>query len=153
MEYIKGETFYNRLKKGIAISDDMIQQVEEALSTPGSWLNLSDIHLVNLILTETGGVGDWCCEIWADKKHARSGTTKLYIMHSYKTDIAQKIPVFAEIIAFLYKKDWFQKHFTAEKENILNKKAAAQAAAFIMYFYFLTAEISFICSRRQLNLR
>ena len=40
MEYIKGETFYNCLKKGIAISDDMIQQLlsldipEKILSAP-----------------------------------------------------------------------------------------------------------------------
>ncbi len=57
MEYIKGETFYNCLKKGIAISDNMIQQVEEALSDArAAGLNPSDIHLRNLILTETGAV-------------------------------------------------------------------------------------------------
>ncbi|WP_348710959.1 phosphotransferase [Bacillus subtilis] len=121
MEYIKGETFYNCLKKGIAISDDMIQQVEEALSDArAAGLNPSDIHLRNLILTETGAVRvidvarfeqTKTCTQWDDLKSAYHALYK-------KPIFPKKIPGFwLEIIAFLYKKDWFQKRLTQRKRK------------------------------------
>ncbi len=118
----------------------MIQQVEEALSDArGAGLNPSDIHLRNLILTETGAVRvidvarfeqTKTCTQWDDLKSAYHAL--------YKNRYSQKDSGFwLEIIAFLYKKDWFQKRFAQRKENILNSKGSRSSGRFV-HLYLLS---------------
>ncbi|MED1122656.1 serine/threonine protein kinase [Bacillus atrophaeus] len=121
MEYIKGYTFYNCLTKGISLNDGMIQQVEDALSEArAAGLNPSDIHLRNLILTKSGAVRvidvarfnqSKTCTQWDDLKGAYNTLYK-------KPVFPKKIPAFwLEAIAFLYKKNWFQKSFSERKKK------------------------------------
>ncbi|MGP4078709.1 hypothetical protein ACTWQL_02260 [Pseudalkalibacillus sp. R45] len=107
MEYIEGHTFYECLQKGIPITDDMIDKVDEALDFARSkGLNPSDIHLRNLIFTTDGAVKvidvvrftqDKKCRQWDDLKR---GYHRFYKRLSLK-----KIPRgLIELIALYYKK-------------------------------------------------
>ncbi|MEC1261413.1 protein kinase family protein [Bacillus swezeyi] len=121
MEYIKGHTFYECLNKGIRIEDEMIQEVDRALQDARlKGLNPSDIHLRNLILTPSGSVKvidvarfsqTKACKQWEDLKSA-------YQILYKKSGFPQKIPkLWMETIAFLYKKNWLQKQWTARKNK------------------------------------
>lgn len=108
MEYIEGYTFYDCLTKGIAITNEMIQKVDDALDHARSkGLNPSDIHLRNLILTVSGDVKvidvvrftqRKKCYQWDDLKEAHN--------RFYKNGLAKrKIPKYIiELVALFYKK-------------------------------------------------
>ncbi|MGM7702741.1 hypothetical protein ACSVDE_13515 [Pseudalkalibacillus sp. Hm43] len=108
MEYIQGYTFYECLEKGICISDEMIEKVDEALEFARSkGLNPSDIHLQNLILTYDGEVKvidvvrftqDKACRQWDDLKeaHQRVYQKKLFM---------KRVPkFFIELVKFYYRR-------------------------------------------------
>ncbi|WP_142420063.1 protein kinase family protein [Shouchella clausii] len=57
MDFISGKTFFDCLAEGVAITKDHVAQVDKALELARrAGLNPSDIHLHNLLLTETGAV-------------------------------------------------------------------------------------------------
>ncbi|GIN12081.1 serine/threonine protein kinase [Shouchella clausii] len=57
MDFISGKTFFDCLAEGVAITKDHVAQVDKALELARrAGLNPSDIHLHNLLLTETGTV-------------------------------------------------------------------------------------------------
>ncbi|MCM3035436.1 protein kinase family protein [Bacillus pumilus] len=109
MEYIKGNTFYECLTKGIPIKQQMIEQVDDALEEARKkGLNPSDIHLRNLILTKEGQVRvidvarftqTKACHQWDDLKAAYA--------YYQKPFFPKKAPrLWLEVIAYFYKKNW-----------------------------------------------
>nr|WP_202049230.1 phosphotransferase [Bacillus glycinifermentans] len=124
MEYIKGHTFYECLHQGIPIDDEMVMEVDRALHDARlAGLNPSDIHLRNLILTPSGQVKvidvarftqTKQCTQWDDLKTA-------YQIFYKKNGFPQKLPkCWMEMIAFLYKRSWLQKQWTARKNKFLS---------------------------------
>ncbi|GLB61995.1 protein kinase family protein [Cytobacillus sp. NCCP-133] len=108
IDYVEGFTLFDCLAKGIAIKEDKINQIDEALKLAReSGLNPSDIHLRNIILTYDGHIKiidvarfkqTKKCTQWDDLKLAFN---KLY----KKKYFPKKIPVFImNMIAALYKR-------------------------------------------------
>ncbi|MFJ5965451.1 protein kinase family protein [Bacillus sp. NPDC093026] len=123
MEYIKGYTFYECLTKGIPIKKHMIEQVDEALEEARQkGLNPSDIHLRNLILTKEGRVRvidvarftqTKTCHQWDDLKAAYA--------YYQKPFFPKKAPrLWLEMIAYLYKKNWFFRHQMTKRNDFLS---------------------------------
>ncbi|WP_408007617.1 protein kinase family protein [Pseudalkalibacillus sp. A8] len=107
MEYIEGNTFYECLQKGIPITDEMIEKVDEALDFARSMgLNPSDIHLRNLILTNEGKVKVIDVVRFTQKKKCRQwDDLKRGYYRYYKKIFLKKIPkLIIELVAFYYKK-------------------------------------------------
>ncbi|WP_349408459.1 protein kinase family protein [Pseudalkalibacillus sp. SCS-8] len=109
MDYIEGMTFYQCLQKGIPITDEMVEKVEEALSfARQQGLNPSDIHLQNLLYTKDGTVKvidvvrftqDKVCHQWDDLREAHQR------IYQRKYFIFKRIPKpLIDTVAFLYKK-------------------------------------------------
>jgi predicted Ser/Thr protein kinase len=114
IDYIKGQTLFNCLTKGIFIKDKHINEIDKALKLAKSQgLNPSDIHLRNILITEEGNVKiidvaryrqKHSCSQWND-------LTKAYKYYKWMM-FPKRLPAFIlNFIAFLYKKRWLQLFF------------------------------------------
>ncbi|MGE6629093.1 protein kinase family protein [Bacillus sp. NPDC077027] len=123
MEFIKGNTFYECLTKGITIKKNMLDQVDVALDEARKkGLNPSDIHLRNLILTAEGRIRVIdvarftqikTCHQWEDLKAAYAYYKKPFF--------PKKAPrLWLEVIAYLYKKNWLSKGQLTNRNDFLS---------------------------------
>ncbi|MFN7251547.1 MAG: protein kinase family protein [Anaerobacillus sp.] len=114
IDFIKGQTLFNCLTKGIFIKDKYINEIDKALKlAKGEGLNPSDIHLRNILITEEGSVKiidvaryrqKHSCPQWND-------LTKAYKYYKLMM-FPKKLPAFIlNFIAFIYKKRWLQLFF------------------------------------------
>ncbi|MGG1685098.1 serine/threonine protein kinase [Pseudalkalibacillus sp. NRS-1564] len=112
LEYLAGITFYECLRRGIIITDDMLLQVDVALQYARSkGLNPSDTHLQNVMLLSNGEVRvidvvrfrqSKECTHWDDLKTA-------YDRYYRRRFFPKKYPVwFIEMIIRLYRKGFIK---------------------------------------------
>ncbi|CDQ19308.1 hypothetical protein SAMN05192559_10139 [Halobacillus karajensis] len=108
MQYVEGITFYDCLVNGVAITDEMVQRVDEALEFACNLgFNPSDTHLKNILLTTDGQVKvidvvrftqEFDCPHWRDLK-------KAYETFYQRRYVPKKIPAFfIEFIIKLYRR-------------------------------------------------
>jgi predicted Ser/Thr protein kinase len=108
IDYIEGHTFFSCLEKGMPITTEHINEVDEALKLARKkGLNPSDVHLRNIFITTEGCVKmidvarfrqSKTCRQWNDLKAA---FYKIYARDLFP----KKIPTFLlNLIALLYKK-------------------------------------------------
>ncbi|MBN9655445.1 serine/threonine protein kinase [Halobacillus sp. GSS1] len=108
MQYVEGITFYDCLVNGVAITEEMVQRVDEALEFACRLgFNPSDTHLKNILLTTDGEVKvidvvrftqEFDCPHWRDLK-------KAYETFYQRRYVPKKYPrFFIEFIIRLYRK-------------------------------------------------
>jgi predicted Ser/Thr protein kinase len=108
IDYIAGDTLYNCLVKGIAVTEAQIREIDYALDMARARnLNPSDIHLRNILITSEGRIKiidvarfrqSKKCKQWDDLKAA-------FYRFYRRSFFPKKAPEWVlNLIAFLYKK-------------------------------------------------
>lgn len=112
IDYIEGHTFFDCLLKGVPIRDEMINEVDAALhEARKKGLNPSDIHLRNLIVTKDNQIKVIdVARFMQTKSDTQWEDLKQAYYRFYKHPLFPKkiSRIWLEIIAYLYKKQWFQ---------------------------------------------
>lgn len=121
MDYIERNTLFQCLEKGIIVTKNKIQEVDEALEQARQrGLNPSDIHLKNIILTPKNEIKIIDVARFRQKKKDRQwdDLRKAYDCLYTKRYFPKKIPAkVLNTISFFYKKRFLPKN--GEKENRL----------------------------------
>lgn len=108
IDYVKGNTLFSCLEKGLPITKENIKEIDHALKLARSkGLNPSDVHLRNIFLTPSGSIKmidvaryrqTKKCSQWNDLK------TAFFKLYSHRV-CPKKFPaLLLNIIALLYKK-------------------------------------------------
>ncbi|SDI04291.1 protein kinase family protein [Alteribacillus bidgolensis] len=110
LDYIEGYTLFECLQQGIPVSEQNMNEVDQALDLARKkGLNPSDIHLRNIIITPHGGIKiidvaryrqTKQCTQWDDLKRA-------FYRFYRKPYFPKRLPIFIlNTIAALYKRKW-----------------------------------------------
>lgn len=108
MDYIEGYTLFDCMTRGINITSDHINEIDNALSLASDLgLNPSDIHLRNIFITTSGEIKLIDVARYRQMKDCRQwhNLKKAYRQFYQKRFFLKKIPEpFMNVVAFLYKK-------------------------------------------------
>lgn len=114
IDYIKGDTLFDCLRKGIHITPEIIEEIDKALTyAKEKQLNPSDIHLRNIILTTDGKIKLIDVARFAQTKDCTQWNDLKAAFHLYynKPLFPKKYPVFVmDFIGILYKRNLISIH-------------------------------------------